>query len=682
MPYGGSFSRLFYFVFLCYNLDRKIYTPIELKSFCKNKNLNSFLAIFAFVAIAGFLFFSNCPSVMAADAIGNCMYTNSDAVGGGWNKYDITHADCTKACNDFDAEETRKGSCDWIPKSATGLFPDPSKSTVINEGDPLECSWWTNPINCPLVGILQLEGSLLSMSGTLFTVINKVDNFKAVVDGKAVLSAWKIVRDFLNIAFILVLLYSAFCTILQIEKYSYKKLLLTLVIMALLVNFSFPIARFIIDVSNTLMYTIINSLQYGDKATDTVDTAFGLLSGKGGLATILNSSVNSPTSFLLAAVIFVFIFAITLLAIGIMLLIRMIALAILIIFSPLAFVATILPDAGGYSTKWWDNLFKYAFFGPIMMFMIYVATQMMAEMSLGFQAKFITAAQSQSTMPNLVGTMAYFSIPIVILWLGMGIAQSMSIAGAATVMGGAQKFAKWVPKAIAHSTGIPGGFKKAAEYYGKKGAPGFLGKIPGLRGSEKTEDTEAGIAGFLTKGAKGYKTAQESIQRKRIAAKQKEFEDERLSETEAKAKMQSSDGVEKKAAALYLSKKDKINNSDTFRLAMEALAGDEELQKELRGKAKKDNNVNFVLDYDLKHGVTDETGEKLTKPDEIYKFNLKGMSAQKFAEQKNLHERLSTDANYKSYVETEKDDKFIRAASRFMSMEDRKVFKSKTKYKI
>ncbi|MFH1781034.1 MAG: hypothetical protein ABH835_00220 [Patescibacteria group bacterium] len=624
---------------------------MELKTnYSKKRLLNLFLTVLIFSITAGFLFFGNVSNFKAQAFNVNCNCPN------GATGYVIPMniadpknptADETKKCNDdCIAAGYKNGTFKLGQAIKQGVQQSMGVATDISDPNNIV----SKAFRWLLLGILSLVGMLLSAATTIFGWIIDVGNFKQVVDGPVIYEIWKQVRDILNIAFILVLLYSAFCTILQIEKYSYKKLLLNLVIMALLVNFSFPITRFIIDTSNVLMYTIASTL-LGANAGN----ALGNISGNSGIWAILTPGGEAPISFLITAIIFGFILAITLLAVGILLVVRMIALALLIIFSPLAFVATILPDASNYSTKWWDNLFKYSFFGPIMLFVIYIASAIAGEMSKS-TPDFVAIAQSNTISPQMIGFMAYFAMPIVLLWMGMGIAQSMSIAGAGAVMGAAQKFAKWVPKSIAHATGVPGGIKKAAEYYGKKGAPFGLNRIPGLRGSEATENTEAGIAGFLTKGAKGYKSAQENIQRKRIAAKQKEFEDERLSETEAKAKLKSSDNVEKKAAALYLSKKDKINDSATFALAMDALTGDEELQKELRGKAKKDNNIKLVLDYDLDRGIKikDKTTgkETLTKDKATIYATTLAMSSDDLAKQKSLHDDIETNGELRDYIKT------------------------------
>lgn len=304
----------------------------------------------------------------------------------------------------------------------------------------------TNPsswLNCILLYVLGFLGSLLVVSATLFTWMIKPENITAVINNETIYQTWTIVRDVLNISFIMFLLFSAFATVFQIDKYSYKKTLLTIVIMALLVNFSFPIARFIIDVSNMMMYYFIDALKVSNRSAD--GNWFVSLTSGSNLDIILNTK-SDDTSYLIGAVIFVFILAVTLLTIALLFVIRTIALAILIIFSSLAFIGAAIPPLSSYANDWWKKLFSYAFFGPIMIFMLYIATSMIGKMDSLSKANMIKIAGQQTSQPGLIAAYSFFAIPIIILWMGLGIAQSMSIHGAGAVVGKAQGFMGWVGK--------------------------------------------------------------------------------------------------------------------------------------------------------------------------------------------------------------------------------------------
>jgi len=61
---------------------------------------------------------------------------------------------------------------------------------------------------------------------------------------------WQVTRDLSNMFFILFIVVIAFATILRFEKYGIKKLLPKIIIIVLLINFSYVICAVIIDFSN------------------------------------------------------------------------------------------------------------------------------------------------------------------------------------------------------------------------------------------------------------------------------------------------------------------------------------------------------------------------------------------------------------------------------------------------
>ena len=412
--------------------------------------------------------------------------------------------------------------------------------------------------NCFLLIVLRFLGMILEAAAALFNWVINPENMKAVIDNKVIYETWAMVRDTLNIAFILVLLFSAFATVFQVDKYSYKSLLKTLIIMALLVNFSYPISRFIIDFSNSLMYYFINNLGMGDitsfSSKIAKDSALGqIIAPKGGAA--------SDTSFLLASVIFVWIFAVTILIIAGLFLIRIVALAILIIFSSLAFTGSIVPFLSGWSGKWWDNLFKYAFFGPVMVFMLNVAMKMMSSINASSFGKMAEIAGKQSSNPSVIAAMAFFAIPIIILWAGIMFAQNMSLIGADAVIGRGKKFMKWAPSAVgagtwgatkwgAKQTGIPGGLSQKWDNY-KKTGPFF--------GSNKREEREARMAG---KGPFAVPHATDQADAKRIKEAKEAHDMEHMLTGDLQNMKKTGNKFEQAAAIQELASKNQAKRED------------------------------------------------------------------------------------------------------------------------
>lgn len=87
-----------------------------------------------------------------------------------------------------------------------------------------------------------MNGQLIAFFAWLITFgITLIDftltpEFQSILRMDAVKSGWDVVRDFLNIAFIFFLLFSAFATIFQVSKYHIKSTWVMIVVMALLVN--------------------------------------------------------------------------------------------------------------------------------------------------------------------------------------------------------------------------------------------------------------------------------------------------------------------------------------------------------------------------------------------------------------------------------------------------------------
>ncbi|MEK9152381.1 MAG: hypothetical protein AAB692_03365, partial [Patescibacteria group bacterium] len=98
-------------------------------------------------------------------------------------------------------------------------------------------------------------GLLLSMVDVLVDVAQYND----FVNSPAVANGWIIVRDLTNMFFILVLLVLAFGTMLGVEGYTYKnKMLVKLLTMAVVINFSRTICGLFIDLSQVVMLTFVN----------------------------------------------------------------------------------------------------------------------------------------------------------------------------------------------------------------------------------------------------------------------------------------------------------------------------------------------------------------------------------------------------------------------------------------
>jgi len=494
--------------------------------------------------------------------------------------------------------------------------------------------------NCTLLTILQLLGKLLAVSFTLFSWVTNPQIITDVISNQVIYKTWAMVRDILNVLFIMFLLFSAFATVFQVDKYSYKKTLLMIVIMALLVNFSFPIARFIIDVSNMLMYYFIDALEI---ASEKESGEWLMTITRNTDIDKIVSTTSTSTSYLLSAVIFMFVLVVTLLTISILLVIRVIALAILVIFSSLAFVGTAIPPMASYASDWWKKLFNYAFFGPIMIFMIYIALAMMNEITILTSGDITKLATEHTNDPSFIADLSLFVIPIILLWLGLGVAQSMSIAGASMVVGKAQGFmkgaGKWTagaPWKVAKMSGIPGGAQAGWKNFRKTGKL-FGGKVPLYGGSDAQEAREAKFGGVFKDGRKGWTEAKVELERTRANKLRKDWKDQgAIDKDSVYKKLKSTNPTEQKAAALEIAENHSFESYEQFKKASTAIGNDPVFKKIFDDKAK-EKHINFVAKAKIEEKET-ETGKSLTNNEkqDIYNEHFDKLDNKKWASQINL----------------------------------------------
>lgn len=472
-----------------------------------------------------------------------------------------------------------------------------------------EQSAWNrgNPFTWILIGMQKVVAWFTTGAISLLTQFIDAKLTTDLLTSTAVSEVWAAVRDVCNLAFILTLLFSAFATIFHIEKYHIKTIIAKLVLMALLINFSLPITRFIIDLGNVPMYYLAETMfgssgasGIGGQIADQSNLVCVLVPHYGGCGntTSWDYAINDP-SLIIASTILLFLFCITIFSLAILFIIRTIGLTLLLMFSPIGFVGIAVPALNKYANEFWETLIKYVIFGPTMLFILAVSIKMMAAVN-GFSNG---GAGSLNLVFNGIDgfakTIATLAPPIVVLWMGMAVAQKSSIAGASMVMGTAQEFAKksgvfaarwgsgYTP--FIEKTGIAGGVKNARDYWKKRG---FLG-------SDAVARREAKVGGLLTKGGAGWTAAQKDFEKKQAAELEKDFKDNASTDT-LRRKMARGSKAEKTAAARALASRDDIDDSEILKEALEATKHDA-------------NEMRYVLDRTNKKTASGMSGKELNE---------------------------------------------------------------------
>src|SRR3989338_5568017 len=179
----------------------------------------------------------------------------------------------------------------------------------------------------------------------------------------AIREGWATVRNLVNIVFILILTLIGLATILRIQSYQLQKTLPSLVIMAILINFSGVLVGFVVDIGSVVTRAILNL----DPVVGAWDIGGDLsklgIGGVAGLGTSLVSIVYYVLSLL--------IYFVVILLFGI----RTLVLWTLTILSPIAFAAYILPGTKKYWTQWLQQLIQWSILGIPISLTLYLAKQ-------------------------------------------------------------------------------------------------------------------------------------------------------------------------------------------------------------------------------------------------------------------------------------------------------------------
>jgi len=206
-------------------------------------------------------------------------------------------------------------------------------------------------------------------------------------------TGWETVRDVANMAFIFILIYIALTVMLAAETSGTIKTLAVVVVIALLVNFSFFFTRVVIDAGNIVAVQFYNAIPYqGDiSGTKTKDLSLSIMNavkpqellnsamldrvrkattGSWGFGTV---GVYLVLFMSVAAMLWMLFFAF--LQVGIKFMLRIVGLWFVLIASPLAFVARTMPKTKHFFDQWLDYLIKFSFYPAIFLFMFWILTK-------------------------------------------------------------------------------------------------------------------------------------------------------------------------------------------------------------------------------------------------------------------------------------------------------------------
>ena len=340
--------------------------------------------------------------------------------------------------------------------------------------------WVAGGLGVVAVAILKLASYLTYLSGTVLNYIVQytvVDMKLHIEEANAVNNAWGVIRDVANMGFIFVLLYAAIQTILGIGSDT-KKLIVNIIVVAILINFSLFFTKLVIDASNVLAITFYDAIAPGALSSDaSIGLSTSLMQPLGVQSIwkiaksfegeqLLTIGIMGTIVSLIAAFIFF--------AVAIMFVIRFVVLIFVLILSPIAFMAFVLPQLKKHADQWKDALIGQAFFAPIYFLLtwivIVVARGMPTNTDTWANALTGVAGPNGELLPpptTSIGIVVNFIIIIVLLITSLIIAKEWSGKAGS----GVGKLTSWAMGAAGGATlGVAG---RAGRYTLGAGAEAF-----------------------------------------------------------------------------------------------------------------------------------------------------------------------------------------------------------------
>ncbi len=324
---------------------------------------------------------------------------------------------------------------DWYTNTFS-CPPDISSNIIAADTAANSSSWWNDPFAAVINNLFDFVDATISwlMEGLTSKLFLTILQHGVFIQSDIVKAGWPFIQGITNLGFIFVLLYIALATTLRLESVStsVQRLLPKLLMGALLVNFSLVIGGLIIDASRLVMAIELRFVGGGEVSdgkliseilehSKTIETSSATILGQTseakGYAGIVLTRLQS-TIVRLALTLGLLIIALNLF-------VRYVALLILLIFSPIAYLAMVLPQTKDFSIKWWSYFIKWVLYGPIVLFFMIIITKIST----------VNIPDDAGILPQV----AQFCVAIALLYGGHIAGKNAAGAGSSAVMGFAAK---------------------------------------------------------------------------------------------------------------------------------------------------------------------------------------------------------------------------------------------------
>lgn len=358
----------------------------------------------------------------------------------GFFTYSTLHAQTP----DFSNPEVRK---------SYGLSPE-EVIKASGDGNSIIGGWLQNGIEFVLQIITQITAFFLWVAVVFFNnFIYYAVAESAIRDNPFIAVGWQFFRDLANMLFIFIIMYIGISTMLDLGGGNTRSLLVRVIAVAILINFSLAMTRVVIDASNIAALGFYDAFPAGTKENTPLGKYYSYPHGSkniaapfmdySGIAILKGNeqfkawSVNEETNSTQLVIAYVATAIMHVIAIfvfgagGILFLIRMITLWVLMILAPIAFISYATPHMESHFKKWWSLLLKQSFFAVAFLALIYISARMLTSASF---FKSLEIATNDSHLGGILGVIIQFAFVAGLLIMALTVSQSLGTYGASTLV--------------------------------------------------------------------------------------------------------------------------------------------------------------------------------------------------------------------------------------------------------
>ncbi|MBX4211584.1 MAG: hypothetical protein KW806_02215, partial [Candidatus Yanofskybacteria bacterium] len=454
------------------------------------------------------------------------------------------------------------------------------------------------------IGLQGIISAMAFLTKTLDTVINLQLN----ADLPVLAAGWTLIRNFTNMFFIVIMIIIAFATIfdafdldiLGVRGGDMRGILVKLVMTAVLINFSLVIGGLVIDATQTINGVFLNAINdFGNQLGQLLNPCVLVgcpeqVANAGSTSNFWIASFLSNPSITLAdalarglikldsidtlvvirlfsSVVLAGMIAFSLLVAVIFSIIRIPIIWTLLVISPLAWLAGILPSTRKLNGKWWHHFIAWNIYLPLFLFVLYFGLFFLNQVN----TLTINLAQgTQALNTPLPGSGFTFQFLLLYIMAAMVLIGGATIALSGSYFGGAGvlKAAGWARGAVGGTLGrIPGvsHTKALGTALQEKGKEVKRYGIGPFGGQAAQEEREAKMKALLN--VRG--TSLDRRLAKETMAEKKRFKDENMSVTELQRELTGKNDASAIASAELLLEAGKLTAQQATNIKNKLKAG-------------------------------------------------------------------------------------------------------------